>query len=1171
MIIQTRILPPRFPQNIVQRDELIQLLNKNIDKKLLLISSPAGYGKTTLVQDFLNFTNYRYCWLHITSDLNNFFIFISYLIHSIKTIKSEFGEDTLALLHTYLENNKITNPEIQFIQIIGSLINELTANFNDNMFIVLDDLHEICDSDWFESAFSFLMNENPNNIHFIATSRYSATGGIPGFPSFKAKGYILELGANELSFKQNELYKLLDKIYSYKIIDENLINSLNRFGGWITGIHLYLLHKGSTGQSSLQNTEVTGLSEKISFSDELYEYFANEIFKNISTELQNFLVSTSILTNFDVELCNYIIGINNSLDYLNELLNRNIFIVAIENKYGKLIYNYQPLFSSFLNKKANELLGKEQLKQILSKAVEFYIGKNEPLNIIEYSIKCCEWNTAIIQIFNMMSEMIRDAQYEQIWKWLNDINADPTGKIWEGKYRFIKAVVERYYTGNAQSAFNEIVKSVNLITSLPKTETETPEYKDLLGNCELLRIELLLKIGKTDTAIEEINYKIKKFKDLPDFNKKLIEKIDISTDDSETTVNLSFIARYFYLLGYAYQNNSEFTNAEKYLNLSADLAGKLNNTDLLYDSYNILGNVFLKRGDFIKAIHYYERTLLKTRNLFNKFTVLSNLSILYARSYKLNEALKYFKDAETLYKSLQTSASSGLNTAYLMLKYALHFEFMDFETARDIANEIMEISTKINDVQNIYLSLTFMGECYYYMGMIEHAKQYYQLASKYINKDSYTDKIYDDFLSGIINKHYFGRNELTEDSDNENKNTEDGFLNAYAFYDSEESYYDKSITSYHTADLYLKSGKIDSALHYIKTTFNICSQKDNISFLIREYLLDKSLFDLAIENKIDITFIKQITSLVHDSYEPFTHETFAAKENIPLLSDNARTRIQRLVLDSYDMVIRLFGEPELTVRGQKVTDDRWSRKKRKLIFLYIALNRDKTINKDKLIDIFFTDTPIESIDNQFHQAVSNIRAALRPVPKNFGDKTGSLKKKAKAYSIKPFPEFILYEDKIIKLNPSYRYFIDVEEFVKCYNKHFSSESNVDLKISSAKSAIALYKGDFMSGYYESWCEDLRTDYYNKIIKLLTNAYLVSKDYNAEEAVNFLRKLLTIDKLNEDALFNLVSLLCKLNRQEEANSVFTKYKQNYKIEMDAQLPDKLILNINNILNINQINR
>ncbi len=1152
MIIQTRIIPPRIPQNIIHRNELIGLLNKNIGIQLLLISSPAGYGKTTLVQDFLNNTRHRYCWLHITSDLNNIFTFTSYLIHSLNKVNSKFGKDTLALLLSLQEEFVNQDIHSKVIQLMGSIINELLNSFEDTLFIVLDDLHIICDSEWFESAISALIYDLPQNIHVIVTSRYPAVGGLPGFSSLKAKGYVFELSANELSFKQNEIYGLLEKVYSYKKIDENLINFLNNFKGWITGIHLFLLHWTPLSQSFQKLPDnIVGISEA-KLSNELYDYFANEIFKNINPDIQNFLLNTSLLSNFDEEVCNNILGIDNSSELLNELLNKNIFIEAKENETGKLIYNFQPLFSVFLNKKATELLGKKHLVKILLKVSEYYEIKNEPLNVIEYSLKGKDWDKVLYSIYVMLPVLIQDSQFELIHRWLNEINAPDSGQStnsWsgqyqEGIYRYLKAVVERYYTGDAQTALEEIYKADEIISKTIETPLRQSKpwikLKDLKAKCDLLEIELLLKLGRIDAAIEKINNNLQVFT-----HRTAVSETSYKKEQTDKALTLE--ARYFYLLGYAYHNKSEFTNAEKYLNLAAELSIKQNNTDLLYDTYNILGNVFLKKGDFIKAIHYYELTLLKSRNLFNKFTVLSNLSILYARSYKAKESQRYFYEAETLYNSLHTPVSKGLNTAFLMLKYALHFEFMDWESALQIAKEIHESATKNNDIMNIYLSLIFIGECYYYLDMIEHAKQYYMLAAKYCDMESYSDRIYNDFLHGLIAK-----------KEGLYKKIEDNFLNAYAFYDSEESHYDKSITSFHTADLYLKMNKKDSALHYLKTTLNICSQKDNISFLIREYFMDKSLFDFAIENKIDISFVGQIASLAFGSAEA---EDNAVRQDVFFVSEESRLRLQERILNSYDLIIRLFDEPEIIVRGKKITDDKWNRKKRKLIFLYIALNHNKIITKDKLVDMFFTDTPAESIDNQFHQAMSNIRSAIKATTAaDLSVKQGSKAKKSSDGFLKSVPSFLTYEDKIIRLNPAYTYFIDVLEFEKYYNRYLSASTDADTKISCAEKAIMLYRGDFMSGCYDTWCEDLRTDYKNKIIKLLNSASLLTIENNKEKALIFLHKLLAIDKLNEDAFLNLITLLVKLNRHEEAVSAIHKFKQDYKNDMDEDPPADLVSKI-----------
>src|SRR5688572_24784562 len=92
-IIQTRIMPPKAPQNIVSRSGMMELLASTEGRKLLLVTAPAGYGKTTLVNEFISSSGKPVSWVHITPAISGIFSLLTYLIFSLRKIKGGFGNN----------------------------------------------------------------------------------------------------------------------------------------------------------------------------------------------------------------------------------------------------------------------------------------------------------------------------------------------------------------------------------------------------------------------------------------------------------------------------------------------------------------------------------------------------------------------------------------------------------------------------------------------------------------------------------------------------------------------------------------------------------------------------------------------------------------------------------------------------------------------------------------------------------------------------------------------------------------------------------------------------------------------------------------------------------------------------------------------------------------------
>src|SRR5437870_492265 len=96
--IQTRVIPPKLPPRIIHREKLISRLGQNSQGKLTLICAPAGYGKTTLIQDYLSVNKVTYSWFYVHEDIDSFYTFIIYLTHSLNQLNKEFGKNTLQVV-----------------------------------------------------------------------------------------------------------------------------------------------------------------------------------------------------------------------------------------------------------------------------------------------------------------------------------------------------------------------------------------------------------------------------------------------------------------------------------------------------------------------------------------------------------------------------------------------------------------------------------------------------------------------------------------------------------------------------------------------------------------------------------------------------------------------------------------------------------------------------------------------------------------------------------------------------------------------------------------------------------------------------------------------------------------------------------------------------------------
>lgn len=228
-ILQTKLYAPPPRPDLIQRPRLIEKLNNGIHRKLTLISAPAGFGKTTLVSDWLRQIDMPVAWLSLDEDDNDPIRFLSYLIAALQQIEPEIGRDMPSLLEA-------AQP-LPLQSLITKLINDVVATSTRKIMVVLDDYHLI-DAQSIHHALTSLLNYLPPQMHFIVTTRAD-----PPWPlsRLRAQGQLTELKATDLRFTLAEAEAFLNQGMHLNLSAENIAALETRTEGWVAGLQLFAL------------------------------------------------------------------------------------------------------------------------------------------------------------------------------------------------------------------------------------------------------------------------------------------------------------------------------------------------------------------------------------------------------------------------------------------------------------------------------------------------------------------------------------------------------------------------------------------------------------------------------------------------------------------------------------------------------------------------------------------------------------------------------------------------------------------------------------------------------------------------------------------------------------------------------------------------------------------
>jgi LuxR family maltose regulon positive regulatory protein len=321
-------IPPPRPK-AVRRLDLIERLNEGLsaNRKLTLISAPAGFGKTTLVSEWIATCQRPVAWLSLDAGDNDPACFLTYLVAALQTVAPKIGEGALGALQSPQP------PPIE--SILTSLLNEIT-NIPENFVLVLDDYHLI-EAQPVDSDLTFLLEHLPPQMHLVIATRED-----PYLPlaRLRARGQLTELRAADLRFTPSEAAEFLNRVMGLNLSAENIAALEIRTEGWIAGLQLAAL--------SLQGREdIASFIQAFTGSHRfVLDYLGEEVLQHQPENIRSFLLQTAILERLCAPLCNAVTEREDGKEMLDILERSNLFLIPLDEK--RQWYRYHHLFTDVL-------------------------------------------------------------------------------------------------------------------------------------------------------------------------------------------------------------------------------------------------------------------------------------------------------------------------------------------------------------------------------------------------------------------------------------------------------------------------------------------------------------------------------------------------------------------------------------------------------------------------------------------------------------------------------------------------------------------------------------------------------------------------------------------------------------------------------------------------------
>ncbi len=404
ILIQTKLHRPQVSANLVKRPLLLQKLNQNWERPLILVTAPAGYGKSTLLSSWLaSRTDEHTAWLSLEPYDDDPATFWIYFTAAVQTMFPHVGQNTRSLLN---------QPEIPPARVLlATLINELNV-ISEDFILVLDDYHLI-QQPAIHDLMTDLLTHIPATCHIVLASRTDPRLPIP---KFRAQNLVTEIRAGDLRFSKAEADTFLHQSLKRPIADEILSDIYQRSEGWVTGLHLAALKmRRLKQQEQIENI----LERENSF---VIDYLMAEVLMDQPEIVQEWLLQTAVLDRFCPDLCDALF--ENSTDnldfdgthFIQHLTTHNLFIISLDQQ--QTWYRYHHLFSHFLKNELRQRADPADIASLHSKA-SHWLAQNQLLEEgLHHALAAGDISTAAQIVEQNARTLLDEDRWHTLENWL---------------------------------------------------------------------------------------------------------------------------------------------------------------------------------------------------------------------------------------------------------------------------------------------------------------------------------------------------------------------------------------------------------------------------------------------------------------------------------------------------------------------------------------------------------------------------------------------------------------------------------------------------------------------------------------------------------------------------------------------------------------------------------
>ncbi|MCU1288770.1 MAG: hypothetical protein JWN60_999 [Acidobacteria bacterium] len=1071
--LRTKLLQPRAVSDFLPRPRLTEKLKSNLNSPVTMVAADAGCGKTTLIADFIRSQNRRTVWYQLDYTDADPFVFLGYISHGIKNFAPAFGETILPYL------SEATDELIRFPErAVDLLLNEILENIEQPFILVLDDYHHIGRDTVVHKLVDRLLQYSSDMFHLIITTR-----DLPPLAIMRRRSQsaALVITRDELLFNDSEVRELFRQTLNVELGDKEIAEYRERTHGWITALQLV---RQVAEQEIYANSEkpLIDLGKILQQSEkDIFDYFAEEVFQRETSETQDLLMHLSLLESLPLNVCSRLFPDRRCSAVLPELFQKNVFLSVVGEKHESEEYRLHPLFRDFLQRRLRSEIGREQIAAERNRIAEFFLESNQWEKALPFLLEAENFDKAAATIAAKGGEWIAGGAITSL-----EIIADKIPLEFLEKHP--RALL---YLADIARLQGDGERSSNLLHRVVKLLENT---SDNVGEAEALHSLASLARRKNNcaTAFEYLEKA-----------EKLVDKNSETYLKCANTRGLCLIAQ------------GSWTQAEQQFRLALELAEKQSNEHYIRLITHNLALPAGFRGDFGEALRWFKRIFRgekSARPLPQEAIGHLNVARLHLYRGEFDETEKHLERALEIcqlynLKSLRGEIFEAYSNLYRDKSDFPHtLEF--YERARK-AYEDADINPYDRELEDERAKFLMMrGDAAKARGIWENLLE--------IRKNKGNEIGYNNVRLNLC------RVRLAQ---GETDNLIEELQEITAFFYDQNLFFDEAGASLTLAEAFYALGNRKEMTRALQRTLDLTARFDYEHWLRSEIRKNPKMFaDEDIFEKLPPDLRENAVQGTKDESESAKKEPAVSDQSI--VSAHAPEAVTDLTLNTLGFV-EIFRD-----KSKPFASDAWTTRRARDIFCYIATSKHKRVDKDVLIDTFWSDEDLATIEKNFHPTISHIRKALN--------------------SRQSFKQnFLVFRDGAYQLNPELSYSIDTEDFENAVAEAEKSKREKDSEAfrTNLEKANDLYRGEFMAGVYDDWADERRHYYaeqHSRVLNALAKLAFTEKSWSS--ALKFSGEILQKDPFREDAHRLIMKIFAAQGKRAKVKEQFETLQELLKKEL-----------------------